>query len=96
MGFAMVQFVNWVLNLYWYLIIVRILLSWFPNLSQTMLGYWVRNLTEPLLGPFRRLIPPLPLGGVYIDLSVYAALIAYFFAENGILWLVRFYSACWA
>ena len=90
MGFIVVNFVYWVLTVYWYLVIVRILLSWFPDLSSMAFGQWIYRLTEPLLAPFRRIIPPLPLGGVYLDISIYAALIAYYFAEKGLLWLVQF------
>ena len=90
MGFEIVNFANWVVTIYWYLIIARILLSWFPDISNMSFGQWVFRLTEPYLAPFRRIIPPLPLGGMYLDISIYAAIIAYYFAEQGLMWLVQY------
>lgn len=51
------------LNIYFVLLIVRILLSWFPNvdwLSQPFAT--LSQLTDPYLNLFRSLIPP--LGGI--------------------------------
>lgn len=90
MGFIIVELVYWLLTIYWYLIIARILLSWFPDLSAMSFGQWIYRLTEPFLAPFRRIIPPLPLGGMYLDISVYAAIIAYYFAEKGLMWLLQY------
>ena len=53
------------LNLYFYLIIARALMSWFnPNPSNPIVRL-IYVLTEPVLGPIRRVIPP--MGG--LDLS---------------------------
>ena len=57
-----------------YLIIMfaRIILSWFPiepgsGLAQ-IYGF-LYSITEPILGPIRRIIPPVGAGGMGIDLS---------------------------
>ena len=62
-------------NLLWaYLIIMfaRIILSWFPIEAgsglATVYGF-LYSITEPVLGPIRRVIPPLGAGGMGIDLS---------------------------
>lgn len=57
-----------------YLIVMfaRIILSWFPvepgSGLATVYGF-LYAVTEPVLGPIRRVIPPLGAGGMGIDLS---------------------------
>jgi len=53
-------------------ILARVLLSWVPSLQQSRLGQVIYELTEPILSPIRRLIPPIGM----IDLSPMIALIA--------------------
>ena len=57
-----------------YLIIMfaRIILSWFPiNPGSGMASVYgfLYTITEPVLGPIRRVIPPLGMGGMGLDLS---------------------------
>lgn len=52
-------------------ILARILLSWIPSLQQSRLGQLIYEITEPILGPIRRVIPPLGM----IDLSPMIALL---------------------
>jgi YggT family protein len=57
-----------VINLYILVVIARIVLSWFPLTPGTAMAAvndFLRSLTEPLLGPLRRALPPLGM----IDLS---------------------------
>lgn len=64
--------VCWIINLYWFAILVRIVLSWFPIGSNSPIAgvnSFLFTVTEPVLGPVRRAIPPLRLGAVGIDLS---------------------------
>ncbi|MDD3013977.1 MAG: YggT family protein [Candidatus Gastranaerophilales bacterium] len=55
------------------ILIIRILLGWFPNIN-----WWnqpfklLHDVTEPILAPFRRIIPP--IGG--LDLSPIVAFLA--------------------
>jgi YggT family protein len=61
-----------VVNLYIAIIFGRIILSWFPTSRGTILGTisdFLFGLTEPVLGPIRRLIPPVGMGGMGLDLS---------------------------
>ncbi len=53
-------------------IIVRAILSWFPHLHIPWLYRLLWILTEPLLRPFRRMVPPWKTGG--LDLSPLIAL----------------------
>ena len=50
----------------------RVILSWFPVAPGTAMATvysFLYAVTEPLLGPIRRLIPPMGVGGMGIDLS---------------------------
>jgi YggT family protein len=50
----------------------RVILSWFPVNPGTAMATvysFLYAVTEPLLGPIRRLIPPMGVGGMGIDLS---------------------------
>ena len=67
------------IELYSFVLIVRILLSWFPNLdwSNPILSS-ISSITDPYLNIFRGLIPP--LGG--IDLSAILAILALQFMQG--------------
>ena len=60
------------LQLYIILIFARIVLSWFPVTPDTAMATVAGALitiTEPLLGFVRRLVPPVRMGGMGLDLS---------------------------
>jgi YggT family protein len=60
------------LQLYVLVIFGRVILSWFPVTPGSALegiDTFLRMLTEPVLGPLRRAIPALRVGGMAIDLS---------------------------
>jgi YggT family protein len=62
----------WALGVYSLLILVRIVLSWFPIASGGLMAsvYGVLfSATEPVLGAVRRVVPPLRMGGMGLDLS---------------------------
>ena len=61
------------LEIYSFVLIIRVLLSWFPNLdwSNPVLSS-ISSITDPYLNAFRGIIPP--IGG--IDLSAILAFIA--------------------
>lgn len=66
-----------VLQLYFYVLLVRLVLDWVqvfardwrPRGPVLVLANWVYALTDPPLKALRRLIPPLRLGGVALDLA---------------------------
>jgi YggT family protein len=67
------------LQIYYYVLLARVLLSWFPAAPGGFLAQLnsvLYALTEPLLGPLRRAIPPLRMGNVGIDLSAIILFIA--------------------
>ena len=51
------------LEVYTWILIARILLTWFPAVDWYSQPFrFMRNITDPVMEPFRRLIPP--LGGI--------------------------------
>lgn len=59
-------------QLYTFCIIGRILLSWFPISPESPLSSvfgFLYRITEPVLGPIRRMLPPIGMGGMGLDLS---------------------------
>ncbi len=67
------------LTLYLVAIFGRILLSWFPvthDSPLTAVRRFLFNITEPVLGPLRRALPPLRIGGMALDLSPIVVIIA--------------------
>lgn len=59
-------------NLYLIAIFARIVVSWFPvqpdSVFATVVGF-LYTITEPVLGPLRRTVPALRMGGMGLDLS---------------------------
>jgi YggT family protein len=69
------------LRLYVFVIFINIVLSWFPQRPGTLLYsiyQFTRSLTEPVLAPIRRVLPP---AGMF-DLSPMVLLIAIFFLQT--------------
>jgi len=68
-----------VLNLYALIVLAAIVMSWFPlqpgGAAASVYGVLFR-LTEPVLGPIRRTIPAVRLGGLALDLSPIILLVA--------------------
>jgi YggT family protein len=61
-----------VLQLYFWVIIARVIFSWIrvtPGTPVASVYSVIFNLTEPVLGPLRRAIPPMRMGAAAIDLS---------------------------
>jgi len=69
---------------YQLVIFAAIIMSWFPiepGSALESVQNLLRNLTEPVLGPLRRALPPVRLGGFALDLSPLIVLIA--------LWIIQ-------
>jgi YggT family protein len=70
--------IAWILQAYVIVIFARVILSWFPITPGTPLASAARLLyavTEPVLGPIRRVLPPMRMGGMGLDLSPIIVLI---------------------
>ena len=66
------------LNIYMIVLIVRVLLSWVPEPPEPLLPIvrGVHKLTDPVVEPLRRRLPPARIGAVALDFSVIIVLIA--------------------
>jgi YggT family protein len=82
-----INFISLALNIYSYLIIGYVLLSWFPTARESFIGQFLGKIVEPYIGIFRRFIPP--IGGV-LDLSPIIALLALNFVRMGLIAVVGF------
>lgn len=65
-------------------ILARVVLSWMSVDPRSGLARWVYEITEPIMGPIRRLLPS--LGG--LDISPMIALVLVSVAERVLLTLV--------
>lgn len=72
-------------QIYQYMIIAYVLLSWLPGLRDSFIGQFLSKVVEPYLAPFRRFIPS--IGGV-IDISPIVALFALRFVALGLVAVV--------
>ena len=62
----------WIVQLYVIALLGRIILSWFPIAPNSALSgvfSFLYSVTEPVLGPVRRALPPIGGGGMRLDLS---------------------------
>lgn len=58
--------VDQLFQLIWLIFILRILLSWFPNIDWWKQPFkFLKDVTEPVFEPFRKMIPP--MGGLDIS-----------------------------
>jgi YggT family protein len=73
-------------EIYKWLLIAYILLSWVPNIRDSFIGELLGKIVEPYLAPFRKLIPP--IGGM-LDVSPIIAFIALGFVVRGIKYVVE-------
>jgi YggT family protein len=79
----LVRFVGWLLDLYSWVIIAAALISWVSPDPRNPIVTFLRQATEPVFAPVRRLLPPWKTGG--LDLSPVIVLIAIQFVERVIL-----------
>lgn len=76
------RFIWMIEQIYTFMIIGYVLLSWLPNARESFIGEWLGKLVEPYLSPFRRFIPP--IGGM-LDISPIVAIFALQFVAYGII-----------
>lgn len=71
------------------LIFGRIILSWLPLGFNNPIGQFLYNMTEPILGPCRRMLDKSPLGGgMMLDFSPIIALILMMLAKQLLFGLI--------
>ncbi len=67
------ELIAWLIHVYIWLIIIRAILSWAPGLRNNPAVQILDQITEPVLAPIRKMIPPERLG---IDISPIIAIFA--------------------
>ncbi|MFD0960292.1 YggT family protein [Paenibacillus chungangensis] len=87
MEYYILEFVRYALDIYTYMIIGYVLLSWFPNARESQIGQLLAKVVEPYLSIFRKFIPP--IGGV-LDLSPIIAIFALNFIKLGLYSVLGF------
>jgi len=65
------------LQFYWYILVMYVIFSWVPRPPEALapLIVGIHRLVDPIALPLRRVIPPLRLGAVALDLSILVLLI---------------------
>ena len=80
------RFINQLFYFYYLLLIVRIFLTWIPNIDWDSQPFnFLRSITDPFLNIFRGVIPP--IGGM-LDISPIIAFFALQFLQIGVNWLL--------
>lgn len=80
--YGLAQFISILFDIYSWMIIGYIFMSWIPNARESAIGELLGKFVEPYLSPFRRIIPP--IGGM-LDISPIVALIALHFVRRGVI-----------
>lgn len=64
--------VSTLLGAYQLVLIAYVIIAWVPRMPEPLqpAATFVRRLVDPLLTPLRRVMPPLRIGGVGLDLSI--------------------------
>lgn len=62
----------WIVTAFWLVLLLHVIFSWVPRPPDPILPVvrGVRAVVEPLARPLRRVLPPLQLGGMALDLSI--------------------------
>lgn len=85
MGFALIRLVSWAFEVYSWLLVARILLTWFPVDPYNPLVRWIARVTDPFLNIFRGLLPPFGM----IDFSPVLAFLALRIVHSVVIQVLR-------
>ncbi len=75
---ALAVVLRYLIEILWWLVIIRALLSWVNPDPYNPIVQFIERATEPLLAPFRRLVPSYRMG---IDVSPILALLLLYFLK---------------
>ena len=79
----LINFLGWLLGLYSWVVIAAALITWVSPDPRNPIVMFLRQVTEPVLGPVRRLLPPWKTGG--LDFSPLIVILAIQFVERVVL-----------
>ena len=86
MHISVVHVVQAAFEVYSWLILARVLLSWFPVNPYNPIMKFIYETTEPFMAPMRKILPPSP--ALPIDFSPVLAIFVLVFLERVVLMLV--------
>lgn len=84
MELFLIRVIDLFFNVYIFMVFIYILMSWVPNLRESSAGEILGRFVEPVLAPFRRIIPPIG----FLDISPIVAIIALRLARTGAIAIV--------
>ena len=76
-----------VIEIYTYVLIASVLMSWVPSIKESGFGQMISKITDPYLDIFRRFIPPIGM----IDISPIVAIFTLSLASQGIVVLANYF-----
>ena len=82
-AYRLIGFLGWLLDIYSWVIIAAALITWVSPDPRNPIVQFLRRITEPVLEPVRRLLPPWKTGG--LDLSPLIVLIVIQFVQRVLL-----------
>jgi len=77
-----ISYAFWALQL---LVLARVIISWVPSVRYHPLAQWITSVTDPMLRPFRAMVP---VGAGGVDFSPMILLIVLWIAQRMILALL--------
>jgi YggT family protein len=80
------RIITMIFEIYFYMIVIYVLMSWLPNLRENFIGEFLTKLVEPYLSVFRRFIPPI-MG--MLDISPIIALFVLQFVQSGLKFVIH-------
>ena len=87
LSYRMVGFVDWLLLVYMWILIISALISWVSPDPRNPFVRFLRQVTEPVLAPIRNLLPPWKTGG--LDFSPMILVIGIQFVRSVVLDMFR-------
>ncbi|MFJ7730532.1 YggT family protein [Lysinibacillus sp. NPDC097231] len=86
MLYSILYFVDKAFNIYSFMLIGYILMSWVPAAQNSTIGRILEKACEPYLGIFRKFIPPLGM----IDISPIVAIFVLNIIKNGLFIVIQY------
>ncbi|MFC1749363.1 YggT family protein [Pseudomonadota bacterium] len=79
-------FLNILFDLLFFAILARVLMSWMPAGGSSKIRTFLNDVTEPILGPFRKIVPRIGM----MDLSPIVAIIALEICRSMVFYLFAY------
>jgi len=87
---AFAYIIHIILRIYMWIVIIRAILSWVNIPSLYQVSVMLYHLTEPVMRPFRRIIPPHKMGG--IDITPIIVILLILFVDSFLVQSISIYA----